>query len=158
MKHFWSKLVRHEIVENLIPFKMSFGGKIYDKVCEKVMLGQSSVDFCLKNPNLETLTFNQILTFLEELLGTKLDQFSYIFIGPFNQILFNFHYFIHTIYKYAIILVCILIRVDISLQLLVLQKIRRKRVTWMHVQVEEATKSRQDQDKYKEGQEKTKRA
>jgi hypothetical protein len=26
----------------------------------------------------------------------------------------------------------------------------------MHVQVEEATKSRQDQDKYKEGQEKTK--
>ena len=39
----------------------------------EVMPGQSSVDFCLKNPNLESLTFDQILTFLEESWST-LDQ------------------------------------------------------------------------------------
>ena len=33
----------------------------------KVMPGQSFVDFLFKNPNLETLTFDQILTFLDEL-------------------------------------------------------------------------------------------
>ena len=37
------------------------------------MPSQSSIDFCLKNPNLETLTFDQILTFLEESWST-LDQ------------------------------------------------------------------------------------
>ena len=34
MKHFLPKLVRHEVVENLILFKMTCGGKISDKVCE----------------------------------------------------------------------------------------------------------------------------
>ena len=33
---------------------------------EKVMIGQSSVDFSLRNPNLESLTFDQILSFLDE--------------------------------------------------------------------------------------------
>ena len=32
----------------------------------KVMLGQSSIDFCLRKPYLETLTFDQILTFFDE--------------------------------------------------------------------------------------------
>jgi hypothetical protein len=34
MKHFWAKLVRHKVVENLIPFKMSFCGNFFDKLCE----------------------------------------------------------------------------------------------------------------------------
>ena len=34
MKHFWANLVRHKVVENWIPFKMSFGGKISDEACE----------------------------------------------------------------------------------------------------------------------------
>ena len=34
MKHFLPKLVRHEVVENWILFKMICGGKISDKVCE----------------------------------------------------------------------------------------------------------------------------
>ena len=34
MKHFLPKLVRHEVVENWISFKMKGGGKISDKVCE----------------------------------------------------------------------------------------------------------------------------
>ena len=37
---------------------------------EKVMPGQSSVDFWLKHPNLETLTFDQILSFLDDSLST----------------------------------------------------------------------------------------
>ena len=32
----------------------------------KVMPGQNSVDFCLRKPNLETLTFDQFLSFLDE--------------------------------------------------------------------------------------------
>ena len=40
---------------------------------EKVMPSQSSVDFSLKNPNLESLTFDQILSFLDESWST-LDQ------------------------------------------------------------------------------------
>ena len=39
----------------------------------KVMLGQSFVDVLSKNPNLETLTFDQILNFLDESWST-LDQ------------------------------------------------------------------------------------
>ena len=34
MKHFLDILVRHEVVENWISFKMSFGGKISEKVWE----------------------------------------------------------------------------------------------------------------------------
>ena len=65
MKHFLTKLVRHEVVLNLILFKMRGGGKFFIKY-EKVMPGQSSVDFCLRKPNLETLTVDEILNFLDE--------------------------------------------------------------------------------------------
>ena len=34
MKHFLPKLVRHEVVENWILFKMRCGGEISDEVCE----------------------------------------------------------------------------------------------------------------------------
>ena len=51
---------------------MRGGGKFLIKY-EKVMLGQSSVDFSLENPNLESLTSDQILSFLDESWST-LDQ------------------------------------------------------------------------------------
>ena len=47
--------------------------EIFLRKYEEVMLSQCSVEFSLKNPNLESLTFEQILSFLDESWST-LDQ------------------------------------------------------------------------------------
>ena len=69
---FWTLLWDVKLYRIEFPSKWEVLGKFLRKY-EEVMISQSSVDFSLRNPNLESLTFEQILSFLDESWST-LDQ------------------------------------------------------------------------------------